>query len=472
MRPNTLYSGDCLDIMKCWDDNCIDLIYLDPPFNSSADYNILFNKDQKGQNVDERVQFKAFKDTWHYDVMAQERVEIILSDTQFPGHDAIDGFNRIIPETPMMSYLSYMTERVGEMHRVLKDIGSLYFHCDHTASHYLKIIIDAIFGPNNFRNEIVWSYPGSPSTVKKDFPRKHDIILRYTKSGDWVFNADDIRVSYSQSSINRMKYAANKSTVLEGTEIKLNEGGKIPPTVWGDIQQTYRYRNEYLKYPTQKPLKLLERIILASSNKDDLILDPFCGCGTTAHASQNLRRKFIGIDISIYALNKICKIRLKDTIDLKIMGIPTTTASAKEMDPFKFEEWVVSLMDGFNPNTKQVGDGGIDGRATVLFKPEKEKGLVVAQIKQGKPSADAQRAFLSQIIGNKITMGVFVTLHKINTDTKTKCILNAGKYTLPGGTIKYPRLVYWSIEEYFAGIPPVLPEMIPSKEEVQRKFVY
>ncbi len=481
LKPNNLYSGDCLEVMQYWDNNSIDLIYLDPPFNSAANYNIIFGKDRKGKELDERAQFIAFGDTWHYTPNAHERVQNILADTQHPAHKAIDGLHRIIPESPMLAYLSYMAERVAEMHRLLKDTGSLYLHCDPTASHYIKIVLDEIFGRKNFQNEIVWCYT-SPSNVRKRFPRKHDIIFFYSRSENSPFHKDAVKVPYSAETIARRgRTEGRRSFISPSVETAgrrdqeqvdaIFGDGKVPEDWWADIAALTNQK-ERLGYPTQKPLALLERIVVASSNEGDLVLDPFCGCGTTAHAAQNLRRNFLGIDLSIYALDKICRARLKDTKNLKIMGLPTSFSAAAEMDPFLFEQWAVTLLQGFYPNNKQTGDGGVDGRATLYHKPEGEKGMVFAQVKQGKPTADAQRALLSQILGGVASMGVFITLNKMNdTPTMREVIRRAGTYQFPNGTEKYPRLVYWSIEEHFAGVKPPLPNMIHTREETQRDLL-
>ncbi len=467
LKPNTLYSGDCLDVMREWPDNCVDLIYLDPPFNSKANYNILFGKDNKGRALDELAQFTAFQDTWHYTTPAHDRITAIIGDTQHPVHKSIDGLVRIIPESPMLAYVSYMAERVVEMQRILKDSGSLYLHCDPTASHYLKIALDEIFGKANFQNEIVWHYTGGGRS-KKYFSRKHDIIFMYVKNPKInVFNVDAIRIPYKETS----GYAKAGITAKSGKHYKPHPKGTPVDDVW-NIPIINPLSNERLGYPTQKPLALLERIVEASSAKGDLVLDPFCGCGTAAHASQNLRRNFLGIDISIYALDKICKVRLKDTKNLKVMGLPTSYAAASEMDPFMFEQWAVTRLQGFYPNNKQTGDGGVDGRATLLHKPEGEDGLVIAQVKMGNPSPDAQRALLSKIIGGKASMGVFITLAKINqTPTMREVIRDAGVYQLRGGEKKHPRMRYWSIEEYFNGIEPPLPEMVPTREETQQDLL-
>ena len=199
------------------------------------------------------------------------------------------------------------------MHRVLKPTGSLYLHCDPAANSYLRLLLDAVFGRVNFRNEIVWGYPASPSATKRDFPRKHDTMFRYSKGRQWTFNADAVRVPYSQASMTRIKYGAKASTVMSGTEIKLQAGGKIPPSVWTDVQQSYRYRSERTGWPTQKPLALYRRIIEASSNPGDLVLDPFAGCATTCIAAETAStgaRRWIGIDIDPVA-EKITLDRLR-----------------------------------------------------------------------------------------------------------------------------------------------------------------
>jgi site-specific DNA-methyltransferase (adenine-specific) len=205
----------------------------------------------------------------------------------------------------MSAYLTYMAQRVIEMHRILKDTGSIYLHCDPTASHYLKGLLDMIFGKNNFRNEIVWGYTG-PSSAKKRFPAKHDIILCYTKTDNYVFNADDVRIPYDDATLKRRSYAETKKRgiAFQGKTIKEYENGKIPSDWWSDIPSGGQISsNERVGYPTQKPLALLHRIIKASSNEGDIVLDPFCGCATTCVAAQQLGRKWIGIDIAEQAVD-------------------------------------------------------------------------------------------------------------------------------------------------------------------------
>ncbi|WP_423906142.1 DNA methyltransferase [Candidatus Spongiihabitans sp.] len=459
MKKNTLYYGDCLDVMGKWDDNSVDLIYLDPPFNSKANYNILFGTQRDGGDKNDLAQLTAFTDTWEWDGDAEKRVDLINSAIAHPAHRAIRAFSEIYPDgSGMLSYLSYMAERIAAMHRLLKDTGTIYLHCDPTASHYLKIIMDEVFGKQNFRNEIVWSYPASPSTTTKDFPRKHDTIFRFVKTQEFIFNHIDVAIPYSDASINRSKYAAKASTVLAGTAIKLRDSGKIPPTVWQDIQQTYRYRKEHLGYPTQKPLALLKRIVKASSNEGDLVLDPFCGCGTTVEAAHSLKRDWIGIDISSYAIEVVRRERMKD-LRIDLAGVPKDLKGAMDFsrrNPFDFEKWAVTRIPGFAPNAVQRGDGGIDGRA-LIFGAEKERNLCIAQVKGGKQSIDSLRTFFGMIASGKAAIGVFITLEKWDTPSVKKCIAQAG--TLQVGTKEYSRLIMYTIDDHFHGVEPKIPPL-------------
>ena len=290
-QPNwanrTLFHGDNLDFLRALNSESVHLIATDPPFNKGRDFHATPDSLSAGA---------SFQDRWSWkDDVHQEWIDQLEYD--WPSVWSVIQGSRDSWGDDMGAFLCFMAVRLLAMHRVLRNDGSIYLHCDPTASHYLKLLMDSIFGRHNFRNEIVWAYPASPSPVKRDFPRKHDIILRYTKTKRWTFNAEDIRVPYSEASLNRIKYAANKSTVMSGKEIKLQEGGKLPPSVWLDVQQAYRYRSEKTGYPTQKPLALYERIIKASSNEGDIILDPFCGCATTCVAAERLGRQWVGMDI-------------------------------------------------------------------------------------------------------------------------------------------------------------------------------
>ena len=463
MRANTLYHGDCLQVLRDWPATCVDLIYLDPPFNSDANYNLLFKHTPKGAPREDAPQAMAFEDTWKWNLEADARVKEISGAVKHPAHKAICGLALMLPQTGMLAYLVYMADRLAEMRRVLKNSGSIYLHCDPTASAYLRTLMDCIFGAENFRNEIVWFYPDTPGRARSDFPRKHDTIFRYSKSDKWTFNDHDIRIPILPDSVERYKTART----LGGRQYVGGEAatkGKIPETVWR-LPAVKGNSGESTGYPTQKPLKLLERIVRASSNRGDLTLDPFCGCGTTVEAAYKLGRKFIGIDISPFAITRVCKDRLKKAEGLEIRGIPTDLESAQQLwekSAFAFERWAATLIPGIAPNDVQSGDGGVDGRGIINNPPDNEKGLCVVQIKGGKTvTADNLRAFLSQITGGAASMGIFITMKKQRiTSTMREVMVKAGAFKRKDEVTAYPRMQFWSVEEYFAGENfPVMPGM-------------
>ena len=451
MKKNTLYYGDCLEVMGEWADNSVDLIYLDPPFNSKADYNIIFGTQRNGGDNEDLAQLTAFTDTWEWDEKAEKRVALIKSAIAHPARRAILAFSEIYPDgSGMLSYLSYMAERIAEMHRLLKDTGSLYLHCDPTASHYLKLILDEVFGKGNFRNEIVWCYT-SPSRAKKFFPRKHDYLLFYTKSNEWVFNADSIRVPY-------IKRETGKTSGIFKKSHTLSSKGKVPESWWTKFSPVGRIKRERLNYPTQKPLALLNRIIMASSNEGDLVLDPFCGCGTTIVAAHSLKRNWIGIDISAYAIEVVRRYRMKD-MRINLAGMPKDLKGATHFaheKPFDFEQWAVTRIPGFAPNKVQRGDGGIDGRA-LIYGAKKPDNLCIAQVKGGKPNIDSLRAFSGVIASGKATIGIFITLEKWDTPSVRKCVTQAG--TFKRGETEFNRLVMYALDDHFRGIDPKLPPL-------------
>lgn len=264
----------------------VDLIYLDPPFNSKANYAAPIGSQAAGA---------AFKDTWGLnDVNLAWHGEI---KHDFPGLYDLLSATRKIHGDSMMSYLIYMAIRIMEMRRLLKQTGSIYLHCDPTASHYLKLTMDAVFGRENFRNEIVWCYTG-PGNAKRDFPRKHDNIFRYVNGDTWTFNWDDLRVPYVKLDTGETKGIFKKAA-------KLDSRGKVPESWWTRFSPVGRIKRERTGYPTQKPLALLERVIRASSNEEDMVLDPFCGCATTLIAAVRLQRQCVGIDISAKAVDLV-----------------------------------------------------------------------------------------------------------------------------------------------------------------------
>ena len=278
---NTLYTNDNLFILTGLNSNLVDLIYLDPPFNSKRTYSAPIGSKSAGA---------SFKDMWTWDDVNEAYLETLAED--FPALPDFIGAVGVLHSKAMSAYLTYMAQRIIEMHRVLKDTGSLYLHCDPTASHYLKIVLDEIFGKNNFRNEINWCY-ASGGVSKRYFARKHDIILFYAKSKNYKFNTQ--YREYSEGTKQR-GLTAYKKRLNENYE--LSSKGAVMSDWWADIIPLLSPTSyERTGYPTQKPLALLQRIIKASSNEDDLVLDPFCGCATTMVAAQQLGRKWIGIDI-------------------------------------------------------------------------------------------------------------------------------------------------------------------------------
>ena len=320
-----MWTGDNLDIMRGMNSESVDLIYLDPPFNSNRNYAAPIGSEAAGA---------AFKDTWTLDdVDLAWHGEIA---EQHPALYAIIGASREAHGKGMQSYLIMMGVRLLEMRRLLKPTGSIYLHCDPTASHYLKLVMDAVFGQGNFRNEIVWCYRGG-GVPKRDFARKHDIILRYA-IGTPIFNVDDVRIPYSEDSSDRLVYTARSfRTNAVYDSYRQNPQGKHPED-WWPMQPIMPSSKERVGYPTQKPLALLERIIKASSNAGDTVLDPFCGCATACVAADFLYREWVGIDLSSLAA-KLVRQRIDDLGTLRFdiihrTDIPQRTDVGK-LPPYK-----------------------------------------------------------------------------------------------------------------------------------------
>src|SRR6266699_2192296 len=422
---NRLYFGDNLKWLsdrKEFPDESVDLVYLDPPFNSNADYNVLF-REPSGQVS--QAQFHAFTDTWSWADAAETYHEFIDNCPNVAVVEMMEAFHSFLKHSPMMAYLAMMAPRLVELHRVLKETGSLYLHCDPTASAYLRTILDDLFGAENLRNEIVWQRTPSKGLMSRRLARNHDLILSYQKSDaatwkeDAIFRPYDLddldektKAKYSHRDADgrlyqldnlinpnpnrpnltyeflgvtrvwrwtkeRMQKAYDEGLVIQtkpGTVPQLKryldeQRGKPLGDVWTDIFPINSQAQERLGLPTQKPLALLERIISASTNPGDVVLDPFCGCGTTIHAAQKLGRKWIGIDITYLAINLI-KRRLKDAfgeeIEFDEKGAPTDFESAKrlaELDKFQFQHWALSLI-GARPLREGEGKGadrGVDG---------------------------------------------------------------------------------------------------------------
>ena len=288
--PETVWTGDCLDVMRGMNSDCVDLIYLDPPFN-----NVIV--DVFGPN-DDTI---GFKENWSIlDTEFEDHGN--LSEREPAAYHAITAA-RFTHSEGMMAYLIYMGLRLMEMRRVLTPRGTIYFHCDSAASHYVKMLMDGIFGKAQFRNEIIWCYRGF-YRAKSDFPRKHDTILRYVSGKEWTFNANDVKEPYKRMDSKNTNGIYPKNYALE-------DKGKLPESWWADILPVGH--TERIGYPSQKPLKLLDRIIKASSNEGDLVFDPFCGCATTLVAADRIGRLWVGCDLSPLAV-KLVNQRIKVAI--------------------------------------------------------------------------------------------------------------------------------------------------------------
>lgn len=502
MKPitkNTLFYGDNLEILSEYvPDESVDLIYLDPPFNSSRSYNVLF-KEESGKESESQI--TAFEDTWHWGEDAQRTYHDLVQDAPANVSTMISALREFIGANQMMAYLVMMTARLIELHRVLKSTGSIYLHCDPTASHYLKVVMDAIFGIQNFRNEIIWKRSTAHSDAKTKFADVADIILFYVKSkaesftpqyGEhdpsyiekfYRFDDNDGRGAYSIDNMASPNPRPNMMYEWLGfpfpekgwryqrdTMQKLHDEGRIwYPTkpdgsfdfsrrprlkrylkeqegsmvtnIWDDIQALQSVSKERLGYPTQKPLALLERIIRASSDEGDVILDPFCGCGTAIAAAQKLNRKWIGIDVTHLAI-ALMKYRLKDAFNLVekkdyvVVGEPESVSGARQLatdDRYQFQWWAVSKIqakplggEGGSKEGKKGSDKGIDG--VINFVDEKEKTQqVMVQVKSGHVSSRDIRDLRGVLEREGAPMGVFITLEEPSKDMNTEAV-TAGYY--------------------------------------------
>ena len=473
-----LYAADCLDVLNDENelpDESVDLIYLDPPFNSNSNYNLPFKGRDKSLKPVE-----AFKDTWEWTADDNARLEQMEGDPRARSLAAIVKFAQEIEQTgggrsrkpSLAAYLINMSRRLLAMLRVLKPTGSIYLHCDPTAGHYLKLLMDAVFSPNNFRNEIVWYY-FKPHAGKKTWPRNHDKILFYTKGKSWFFDPDATLFEYDDKAVRRYD--------------KIDDDGrryKIYKERSGKIRRAYMKKGradgvlripfvqgtskERLGYPTQKPLALLERIIKASSNPGDVVLDPFCGCGTTVHAAENLKRKWIGIDISPFSTGLIRE-RMIDNFhpaltksDITIRGIPHTIEDARALaqrDKFEFEKWVCGFIGAegmFRQPGERGADGGVDGLLKFYrFVPKKvaKAEYAVVQVKGGKVTPDSVRALRETVDRLGVTAGVMVCFERYMRTVDNQ----RSRDTFADVFGSYPIIQGYSIENLLANAPLDLP---------------
>lgn len=551
---NHLFYGDNLQVLRnSIKDKSVDLVYLDPPFNSKANYNILFKQPSGGGS---QAQIQAFEDTWHWNDSAEKAFDEVIQSGHGNVAELLNALRSFLKENDMMAYLTMICVRLIELHRVLKDDGVLFLHCDPTASHYLKVLLDGIFGIECFQNEIIWRRTGSHN-ARRRFGPIHDVILFYSKTKDHYFKI--VRSPYMNGHVTS-RYSLDKETgklqftsggnVLTGAGATNGDSGKpwkgfnpaaknrhwaipgylaeqmdddfaklttlekldalyeaelieivegnawpIPVrylregdgaslqdiwaaqpytdnTVYGtdeiidaDVAWLGPTDSERLGYPTQKPVGLLERIIESACPENGVVLDPFCGCGTTIHAAQKLKRTWIGIDITHLAISLIDK-RLRDafpTIKFDTHGTPKDLEGAKALaghDKYQFQWWAVSLVDAVPFGGKKKGaDGGIDGY--IYFKPDgKKTEKAVVSVKGGNNINVVMVRELAHVVSSEnAKIGVLITLAKPTGPMKTEAI-KAGFYETPFG--KYAKVQILTIEELFNGKKPDIPLVDPT----------
>ena len=503
MAENQLFFGDNLDVLRRHiRDESVDLVYLDPPFNSNATYNVLFDE-QNGSRA--AAQIKAFEDTWRWDQAAAEAFqETVEGGGQVS--QAMQAFRQFLGDSDMLAYLAMMAPRLVELRRVLKPTGSIYLHCDPTASHYLKMLMDAVFGQKNLRAEVIWrrTYGHGDAT---NYHRVHDTILYYARSSACRWNA--IRLSHDQSYTDSHyrssdsdgrrfqlitahgpgqgpprrfgdrlirppsgRHWMDQETIdrdmREGLIVFTKSGmprkkryldqteGRPVPDVWDDVLPINSQAAERLGYPTQKPEALLERVITASSNEGDMVLDPFCGCGTAVAVAQRLNRRWIGIDITHLAINLI-KVRLRDAfgdaVQYETIGEPTSLPDAHalaEADPYQFQWWALGLVGARPAEQKKGTDKGIDGRLYFHDEPEGGKTKqVVLSVKAGRTTVAHVRDLRGVLDREKAEIGVLISMQEPTQAMRAEAA-GAGFYDSPWGT-KHPRLQLLTIEALLGG---------------------
>lgn len=477
---NKLYYGDNLDVLRRHiRDETVDLCYIDPPFNSKRNYNQIYNN----IGTEDKAQAQAFVDTWTWDNHANKGLIEIKKNYNgvFTSQsvDLIDGFIKVLGKGSLLAYLVSMTLRIAEIHRVLKPTGSFYLHCDPTASHYLKMIIDSVFCTRggDFLNELTWCY-ASGGVSKRYFAKKHDIIFFYAKSKHYLFNTQ--YRPYSEGTIQRglTQYKKNLNQ-----EYELRQEGAVMSDWWNDITPLLSPTcKERLGYPTQKPEALLERIIKASSNEDDVILDAYCGCGTTVAVAEKLNRRWIGIDITYQSISLILK-RLEEqkpeSMDnIELNGIPKDFKSAVDLANKKddrtrkeFEKWVILSYSKNRAmiNEKKGGDAGIDGVAYIVHsKNAKETKKIIFSVKSNKNLTPAViRELNGTVEREQAAVGILLTLYPMPNLVKESN--RYGFYHNEFSNNDYPKIKVISVEDIFEGkcieLPNVMTDTLRRAEQ-------
>jgi DNA modification methylase len=505
---NLLYYGDNLDVLRRHvKDESIDLVYLDPPFNSNASYNVLFAEHGAGSPA----QIRVFEDTWHWDESAAYDYEQSVEQGG-PVADALRAFRTLLGTSDMLAYLAMMAPRLVELHRVMRPTASIYLHCDPTASHYLKLLMDAVFGPQNFRNEIVWSRTAAKALMTSRLPSNHDLILAYRRSDQAPWNADAVFAPYDLDALDEKtdeKYTQRDADgrryqltslinpspnrphltyeflgitrvwrwTRERMEAALEAGLVVQPRpgavprfkryldeqrgkplgdVWSDIPPINSRAAERLGYPTQKPQELLERLIRLASHEGDLVLDPFCGCGTTIAAAQALNRRWIGIDITHLAIGLI-KHRLTDTYGpviastYSVVGEPTDVDGARELaasDPFQFQAWALGLVGArVATSANKGGDKGIDGRL-YFHEGRGDTKQIIISVKAGHLQPTFVDALVGVVQKEGAQIGVLISFNEPTRGMRAVAA-SAGFYESPWG--KHPRIQLLTVGELLEG---------------------
>jgi DNA modification methylase len=516
VSTNALFYGDNLDVLRRYvKDETVDLVYLDPPFNSNADYNVLFGHADGSRAA---AQIKAFGDTWRWDQAASAAFQ----DTVQAGGlvaQALSAFHTLLGPSTMLAYLSMMAPRLAELRRVLKPSGSIYLHCDPTASHYLKLLLDAVFGPEHFRNEIVWKRTATKGDARRKYGSVHDLLLFYSKGPDLHFaatetphgdkylsrftlNDHDGRGPYEGAPLDSPNPRPNLTYEYKGFPPPQNgwrvsrelmeeldadnrlifpkkaEGrirrknymedlkGQPIGDVWSDINVLNSQAAERLGYPTQKPEALLARIIQASCPEGGVVLDPFCGCGTTIAAAENMKRRWIGIDLTYLAISLIkSRLTAMGSDSYAVLGEPTTADDAQQLakdDPYQFQWWALGLIGARPAEGKKGADHGIDGRLFFFDEGSAAKQLIVS-VKAGKVSVPHVRDLVGVLGREKAQIGTLISFNEPTQPMRAEAA-SAGFYTSLGHN--YPKVQLLTVGELLAGKTIEMPVVGPKGTQV------
>ena len=550
---NRLYYGDCLTIMSEWPSACVDLIYLDPPFNSNRTYNAIY-KDETGRPLPDQIE--AFCDMWELDPERERAIRTMPVLMRENGiDDSIAEFWRLwmraLRDTQprLLAYLSYMAERLLIMRRILKPTGSIYFHCDPTASHYVKPLLDAVFGHQNFRSDITWRRINSTGRGSKRYANNADNILYYVKGNVFTWHPQfgphdpsylDKMYRHKDAATGRRYRLDNlkgaglrngdsgrpwrgvdpsdtgshwaipnaalpESAKSLSTQEKLDAldaigriywppKGKVPSykryldempgtavdTIWDDINSIGSNAKERMGYATQKPLALLERIIKASSNEGDVVLDPFCGCATTLEAANKLGRQWIGIDIAIHAVKRVARVRLQERLgliegqDFTVEGVPRTVEGAQDLwrrDKYHFQKWAVEQVDGF-VTSKRTADGGIDGRVYFAVPRERDFQSMVVEVKGGaNVNVTDWRALKGVLSRDEALLAGLILMEPLGgakSRNFAREVMDLEPVNILG--IEYPRMQILTVGEILEGKRFATPTVAGRHQEPQPRF--